>query len=184
MKKFFLILLCLGFLQAYERNNIFVGVGVGVLDDITSYKVGDKKHYNHQFAPSWGLQGGYEHRPLYLLGIRAYLQSLMDLKPAGLETSITTQLSLNLDLLTNFLRFSQERALGIYAGIGFGFAQEQKTIVDELKDRVYALFLINVGMQYTIDDNNHVQLGVKIPFALTDINNNPLHVTASYIYSF
>ncbi|MCE3038426.1 outer membrane beta-barrel protein [Helicobacter anatolicus] len=175
-----LVFLLLNFIKAYDRNSMFVGIGFGLGDNITIHTNKNKKTYSHSFAPSWGLVGGYEYKPLRVLGIRAYLQSLMDLQPNGLETIISNHLSLNVDVSTNIVYFSKEMTLGAYAGAGVGFSQYQKVISDPMNNKFHTVFLVNVGIEFKIDDNNRVQLGIKFPSNIKFTS----HTTLAYIYSF
>ncbi|CBG39677.1 outer membrane beta-barrel protein [Helicobacter mustelae] len=183
-----LLLACLG-LRAYDRHNLFVGVGIGFIKDIiVPQSPQGKRRFSNRFIGAWNIQGGYEYKPLRIVGVRAYLQSVMGIAPSGLGTSITTQLSVNTDVLFNFFH-QKEKAFGVYGGIGFGYTQKQELVVQNNGNNAktaYGLFLFNVGLEAAIDDNNHVQLGVKIPAftAPRRASPVPLDVMLSYNYSF
>lgn len=171
-----MLLYCTSFLGAYDRNNIFVGAGIGLSDNFI-----DK----HTLIPSWYLLGGYEYKPIREISLMSYLESLMGIKPTGLNTDITMQVSLNLDIALE-LQVSQKIRFGPYVGFGFGYYREDRAIVDETKVNNMALLLLNLGLQSNIDESNVVRLGFKYPFDLKDIKKDMklVHLFLSYAYKF
>lgn len=173
------MLLYCTYLGAYDRNNIFVGAGIGISDNFL-----DSKH--HILIPSWYLLGGYEYKPLREISLMAYLESMMGVKPSSLNTAITMQVSANIDLALE-LQLNQKIRFGPYVGFGFGYSREGRVIIseDEIVKNM-ALMLLNTGVQTNIDENNVVRVSFKYPFDLKDIRKDMklLHIYLSYAYKF
>lgn len=171
-----LLLLYCTYLGAYDRNNIFVGAGIGLSDNFVD---------THTLIPSWYLLGGYEYKPIREASLMAYLESLMGIKPSGLNTNITMQVSLNVDMALE-LQVSQKMRFGPYVGFGFGYCREERAIVDDSEVNNMALLLLNFGLQSNLDESNVIRLGFKYPFDLKDIRKDMklVHIFLSYAYKF
>ncbi|RDU73595.1 hypothetical protein CQA57_04650 [Helicobacter anseris] len=171
-----LLLLYCTYLGAYDRNNIFVGAGIGLSDNFVD---------THTLIPSWYLLGGYEYKPIREASLMAYLESLMGIKPSGLNTNITMQVSLNVDMALE-LQVSQKMRFGPYVGFGFGYCREERAIVDDGEVNNMALLLLNFGLQSNLDESNVIRLGFKYPFDLKDIRKDMklVHIFLSYAYKF
>lgn len=182
-KRLILLLFFLNFalLGAYDRNNIFVGFGIGVSDSFPQK--------SHTIIPSWYLLGGYEYKPLREISIMTYIESAMGLKPSGLETKVDLQISLNTDFVFE-AQISENARLGGYGGIGFGYLREENAIVIEnitssdVENK--ALMLLNAGIQSCIDESHIVRLGMKYPFNLKSITKDMklIQLFLSYAYKF
>lgn len=156
----------------YERHNIFLGAGVGMDHQV---RFGD-------YAFAWNIFGGYEFKPIRQIGMMAYVESLISIKPYELTTRIITQFSINIDASLE-LQISQSVRMGHYLGVGFGYANLSATLEDKAGQNK-ALFFTNAGLQMNVDESNVVRLGVKIPFDLGKVHTDALQVMASYAYKF
>lgn len=156
----------------YERHNIFLGAGVGIDHQV---RFGD-------YAFAWNIFGGYEFKPIRQIGMMAYVESLISIKPYELTTRIITQFSINIDASLE-LQISQSARMGHYLGVGFGYANLSATFEDKAGQNK-ALFFTNAGLQMNVDESNVVRLGVKIPFDLGKVRTDALQVIASYAYKF
>lgn len=175
-KLFFAICLCCA-LGAYERHNIFVGAGAGISDNFLGYN-------RHIILPHWSLLGGYEYKPLREIGVMVYLESIMGIKPAGLETTINMQVAFKTDVAFEF-SVNPTFRLGPFVGIGFGYAREDKAIAVEGSAHK-ALMLINAGLQSNINESNIVRFALSLPINLTAIGDDLdlVHITLAYAYKF
>lgn len=175
-KLFFVIGLCCS-LGAYERHNVFVGAGIGISDNFLG-------HNRHIIQPSWSLLGGYEYKPLREISVMAYLESIMAIKPAELETTVSMQIAFKTDVAFEF-SINPSFRLGPFLGIGFGYAREDKAIVTKGSTHK-ALMLINVGLQSNINESNIVRLALSLPVNLTAIGEDLdlVHIMLSYAYKF
>ncbi|PAF42386.1 outer membrane beta-barrel protein [Helicobacter sp. 11S02596-1] len=189
----FLSLVLLG-LNATEPNKsqIFIGGALGMAD-ISKMIDGQKDTPNSYKAFVWGARGGYQFSFLNgYLAIRTYLDYLMAIKPLALDTITSSVLSLNLDLLADFLHIG-ENAFGVYGGVGFGYFQHANVIkvTPEDKALVYGYTgVLNFGLGASIQSNHRVELGIKIPFSRVKSIANPavsyenIYASASYSYLF
>ncbi|WP_104697475.1 MULTISPECIES: outer membrane beta-barrel protein [unclassified Helicobacter] len=176
-----LVFLSIVSLGAYDRNNIFVGFGIGINDNFSQKK--------HTLIPSWYLLGGYEFKPLREISIMAYIESSIGLKPSGLATKVNLQVSLNADFVLE-AQISEKARLGGYGGIGFGYSREENAIVienitsNEVQNK--GLMFLNAGIQSCIDESHLIRLGMKYPFDLKSITENMrlIQVFLSYAYKF
>lgn len=157
----------------YERHNIFLGAGVGI----------DHQVRFDDYAFAWNIFGGYEFKPMRQIGMMAYVESLISIKPYELTTRIITQFSINIDASLEVLQINQYTRVGPYLGVGFGYANLSATFEDKTGQNK-ALFFTNAGLQMNVDESNVVRLGVKIPFDLGKVHTDALQVMASYAYKF
>ena len=159
----------------YDRHNIFLGASVGA-----DFLLQDRKLSQGSFE--WGLYGGYEYKPLKIIGIMAYLESLMAFKPLGIQTQIINQIGLNADVSLEIIT-SEHFRTGPYMGIGIGYINQQSAVFDTESISQVAL-LINGGWQMSIDESNIVRLGVKSSLGFGERANRFLHFMLSYAYRF
>lgn len=157
----------------YYRNNIFLGAGLGVGHEYT---------YD-DYAFAWSIFGGYEYRPIRIVGVMAYLESFMEIKPYELGTRITTQLSVNADVSLEILQLGKNARIGPYLGAGFGYATTSITTESQASNPA-VLFLTNLGLQMVVDESSVVRLGVKMPFNIKESHTSALQIVASYAYKF
>ncbi|AFI05275.1 outer membrane beta-barrel protein [Helicobacter cetorum] len=188
MKKICLIL-CLLFslLGAFEskRSHLFLGAMVGLAPIQTQQKT-----FNTDYtAFLWGVKGGYQFAFLKFLALRTDFSYLMVLKPTALNTIVTSLLSVNVDVLSNFYTY-KKFSLGVYGGLGIGnFYQNIRLGIENSLFMGYN-GLFNVGVGSTIANHHRIEFGAKIPFS--KIRNsfehssflNGIFVQASYSYLF
>lgn len=127
-----------------EESGAFMGVDLGM----SNAKMTQKSPFpgfiandttNTKFSFRYGLMGGYKWFFTESFGLRAYLQvnngslTLKDRDPSATSNNFNTlNLMANVDALWNFYN-TQEDAIGLFAGLSFGYAIHNGGIVDEYK---------------------------------------------------
>ncbi len=156
---------------------MFVGIGLGFSDDFSQ-----REH--HVLVPNWSLIGGYEYKPLREIGLMAYLESIIGINPAGLQTSIKMQIAINTDIAVE-LALDQRLRLGPYIGLGIGYLNEEKYLDDGIRMNK-ALLLLNLGLQTNIENHHVIRVSLRYPYDLAHIRED-MHLvltSLSYAYKF
>lgn len=125
-----------------------------------------------------GVKAGYSYYFLSFLGVRGYLDyqygfSVSSTTQTGQQTQTDTtrnslhQVAFNIDALINFVN-TESFALGVYAGIGLGYANASSTNVEQnqtinTKRSDGFILPINVGLGITAGEHHRLDFGVKIP---------------------
>lgn len=209
-----------GVMMADEgENGIFIGFdtgyGVGFEETIQTQQGQQTEVRNTTSAPSFiafGVKAGYSYYFLSFLGVRGYLDyqygfsvnsTTTTQQGQAAQTDVTRgsvhQVALNADVLLNFIN-AESFKLGVYAGIGLGFASANNTQVTQVETITRKLgegFIlpINVGFGIIAGTHHRLDFGVKIPTlgikAVTNQQNQnetttyrDLMVTIGYSYQF
>lgn len=178
-------------LKAEIQNNIFLGGSIGA-GKISQYQGSKPDISNSYIAFAWGVRGGYSMMPIPYVGFRTYLDYMMSIKPSGLDTITSSLLSLNADLLLQAPAI-QNYIFGVYGGIGLGYFQHSNVVKTTPEDPAFAqgtTGVLNLGISLNIEENNQVELGIKIPFTkIKDVLNQKIeykdnYLIATYSYLF
>ncbi|WP_104747652.1 outer membrane beta-barrel protein [Helicobacter cetorum] len=189
MKKIYLILaLMISLLEAFEPKNsqIYLGANVGLAPIETIPKATPNSSYT---AFLWGAKGGYQYAFLKYLALRGDFSYLMAIKPTAFNTIVTSLLSLNADVLSDFYTY-KKYSFGVYAGLGVGYFEQNIRLSSENGSFMGYNGLVNVGVGSTIEVHHRIELGVKIPFLKTrnifkhSSYLSSVFISASYSYLF
>ncbi|WP_104713436.1 outer membrane beta-barrel protein [Helicobacter cetorum] len=175
-------------LGAFEpkSSHIYLGAEVG----LAPIQIMPKSPIDSSYtAFLWGAKGGYQYAFLKTLALRGDFSYIMTIKPTALNTIVTSLLSLNVDVLSDFYTY-QKYSFGAYFGLGVGYLGQNMRLGAENSSFMGYNGLVNVGVGSTIEEHHRVELGVKIPFSKTKNifkhSNylNSVFISASYSYLF